>query len=76
MTEECEIPYLNVLFLGRVKVWNQMQGWGFIETDDGEEYFFNISNIRRGQLVRERAKVKFDTEETQRGTEAINVSLA
>tara|TARA_B100000700_G_scaffold262870_1_gene299680 strand:+ start:416 stop:610 length:195 start_codon:yes stop_codon:yes gene_type:complete len=64
------------MIFGRVKVWNQMQGWGFIETDDGEEYFFNISNIRRGQLVRERAKVKFDTEETQRGTEAINVSLA
>ena len=52
-----------------------MQGWGFIEGEDGEDYFFNIANVRSGQKIRERAKVKFDTEETQKGTEAIHVSL-
>ena len=60
---------------GTVKLWNQMQGWGFIESEDGEEYFFNISSVRKGQKIRERAKVKFDTTETQKGTEAIHVSL-
>ena len=63
------------MILGTVKLWNQTQGWGFIEAEDGEEYFFNISNIRKGQRIRERAKVKFDTEETQKGTEAIHISL-
>ena len=63
------------MILGTVKLWNQTQGWGFIEAEDGEEYFFNISNIRKGQRIIERAKVKFDTEETQKGTEAIHVSL-
>ena len=63
------------MILGTVKLWNQTQGWGFIEAEDGEEYFFNISNTRKGQKIRERAKVKFDTEETQKGTEAIHVSL-
>lgn len=53
-----------------------MDGWGFIEGDDGEDYFFNISSIRKGQRVRENLKVKFDTEETQKGTQAVNVSLS
>ena len=61
--------------IGIVKKWNQMEGWGFIEGEDGEDYFFNISNVRRGQRIRERSTVKFDTEETQKGTEAVHVSL-
>jgi cold shock CspA family protein len=61
---------------GTVKLWKQMDGWGFIEGDDGEDYFFNISSIRKGQRVRENLKVKFDTEETQKGTQAVNVSLS
>ena len=61
---------------GIVKLWKQVDGWGFIEGDDGEDYFFNISSIRKGQRVRENLKVKFDTEETQKGTQAVNVSLS
>ena len=52
-----------------------MEGWGFIEGEDGEDYFFNISSVRKGQKLREYSKVKFDTTETQKGTEAIHVSL-
>ena len=63
------------MILGTVKLWNQAEGWGFIESEDGEEYFFNTGNVRTGQRIRERARVKFDTEETQKGTEAIHVSL-
>jgi CspA family cold shock protein len=60
---------------GTVKLWKQMEGWGFIEGDDGEDYFFNVSSIRKGQRVREDSSVKFDTKETQKGIQAINVSL-
>ena len=60
---------------GTVKLWKQMEGWGFIEDEDGEDYFFNVSNIRKGQRIHQGSDVKFDTEETQKGTEAINVSL-
>jgi cold shock CspA family protein len=24
---------------GKIKKWNQMSGWGFIEGDDGYDYF-------------------------------------
>lgn len=60
---------------GIVRTWNEMKGWGFIEDTSGEDYFFNISNVRKGQKIRQNAKVKFDTQETQKGTEAVNVSL-
>jgi len=60
---------------GRIKLWKQIEGWGFIESEDGEDYFFNISSVRSGQRIRENSKVKFDTEETQKGPQAVNVSL-
>ena len=61
--------------LGYVKVWNQSNGWGFIEDEDGYDYFLNISNLRKGIKIREGSKVKFDVFQGQRGDEAENVSL-
>ena len=60
---------------GKIKVWNQSSGWGFIESDNGEDYFLNVKNLRAGQKVRVGVRVKFDTEESQRGPQAINVTL-
>ena len=60
---------------GRIKVWNQNSGWGFIESDNGEDYFLNIKNLRSGQNIKVGVRVKFDTEESQRGSQAINVTL-
>ena len=61
---------------GYIKKWNQLEGWGFIEGDDGEDYFLNISNVRRGQSVRINSHVKFDVSQGQRGPEAENVTLS
>ena len=63
------------MLTGRVKVWNRGNGWGFIEGDDGEDYFLNAKNIRAGQTILTGSKVKFDTEESQRGPQAVNVSI-
>ena len=45
---------------GKIKVWNQGNGWGFIEGEDGEDYFLNIKNLRAGQTIRVGLRVKFD----------------
>ena len=37
---------------GIVKKWESNSGWGFIEGDDNEDYFFNISSVRKGQKMR------------------------
>ena len=60
---------------GKIKKWNQMNGWGFFEGDDGYDYFVNISNVRKGIKLKEGIKVKFDVFPGQRGDEAENVSL-
>ena len=60
---------------GYIKKWNQQNGWGFIEGSDGNDYFVNISNVRKGVRLREGTKVKFDSFCGQRGDEAENVSL-
>ena len=61
---------------GTIKIWKEAEGWGFIEGDDGEDYFLNISNVRRGQSIRVNSHVKFDVSQGQRGPEAENVTLS
>ena len=61
---------------GTIKMWKEAEGWGFIEGDDGEDYFLNISNVRRGQSIRINCRVKFDVNQGQRGSEAENVTLS
>ena len=64
------------MILGTIKMWEEAEGWGFIEGDDGEDYFINISNVRRGQSIRVNSRVKFDVNQGQRGPEAENVTLS
>ena len=61
---------------GTIKMWKDAEGWGFIEGDDGEDYFLNIANVRKGQSICVNCRVKFDINEGQRGPEAENVSLS
>ena len=60
---------------GIVKSWNKVQGWGFFEGEDGEDYFLHTSKVRAGQLMNVNSRVKFDVAQGQRGPEAENVSL-
>jgi len=61
--------------LGTVKKWEYNSGWGFIGGEDGEDYFFNICNVRKGHKMRVGLAVKFDSFEGQRGSEAENISI-
>ena len=61
---------------GFVKKWDPLKGWGFIEcpTDD-QDYFFNVSNVRKGVRIKEGLSVKFDMSVGQRGDEAENIGI-
>ena len=61
---------------GKIKMWKEVEGWGFIEGDDGEDYFINISNVRMGQNIQLNSRVKFDVSQGQRGPEAENITLS
>jgi len=62
------------MITGTIKKWDSLNGWGFIEDFDGNDYFFNISNVRSGLKIREGMNVKFDTFPGQRGDEAENIA--
>jgi len=61
--------------IGYIKNWNHSRGWGFIEDEEGYDYFLNVSNVRKGIKIKEGMKVKFDIFQGQKGPEAENVSL-
>lgn len=59
---------------GTVKFFNDAKGFGFIKGDDGQEIFVHATGLNED--IQENDNVTYDTEETRRGTNAINVSLA
>ena len=61
------------MLTGRVKHLERSKGWGFIEAEDGDDYFFNVSNVRPGQNLRLGDSVKFDYRESNRGPSAVNI---
>ncbi len=61
------------MLTGKIKHFERSKGWGFIETEDGDDYFFNVANERAGQNIRLGDIVKFDYRESQRGPSAINI---
>ena len=61
---------------GIIKMWKDTEGWGFIEGDDGEDYFLNVANVRKGQSILVNSRVKFDVNQGQRGPEAENITLS
>ena len=63
------------MITGTVKTWSPSKGWGFIEGDDGEDYFIHISKVRKGQSLSHDSRVKFDVAQGPRGPEAENVTL-
>ena len=63
------------MLFGTIKKFEELKGWGFIEDDEGYDYFFNISNVRKGIRIREGIRVKFDVFQGQRRDEAENISL-
>ena len=58
---------------GIVKHLDSSNGWGFIQAQDGDDYFFNISNVRPGQKINLGDSVKFDFHQTSRGPSAKNI---
>lgn len=61
---------------GTVKFFNEAKGFGFISPEDGgKDIFVHSSGLISG-LIRENDKVNFDTQQGDRGVNAVNVKLA
>lgn len=61
---------------GTVKEYNRERGFGFIEGDDGDDYFVHVSGLRihlRNRGLRRGQRVLFDVEFDVKGERAVNV---
>ncbi len=61
---------------GTVKFFNKMKGFGFIASEDGQEYFVHQSGLAEGLILHDSDSVIFDVEQGERGPKAVNVKAA
>jgi len=60
---------------GTVKFYNRKKGFGFIQGNDGNDYFVHYTAIPEGVFLRDNDLVSFDSAEGDRGLKAENVQL-
>jgi CspA family cold shock protein len=59
---------------GKVKFFNQVKEFGFINGDDGNDYFVHKTGLQEGVTINEDDMVEFTVEEGDKGPKAANVS--
>ena len=53
-----------------------MKGYGFIEGDDGKDYFVHYKALPQGTFLNENDRVTFEPAETDRGPQAKKVQVS
>jgi CspA family cold shock protein len=61
---------------GTVKWFSERNGYGFIQGEDGKDYFVHHSAVPEGLVLKEGDAVTFEPVETDRGVQAQKVALA
>ena len=61
---------------GKVKFFNEMKGFGFIVSDEGNEYFVHSTGLDSGISISEGDLVTFEIEQGDKGPKASKVSKA
>ncbi len=60
---------------GKVKWFNETKGYGFIQRDDGQDFFVHYTAIQGNgfRTLSEGQRVSFDVVESEKGPKATNV---
>jgi len=63
---------------GYVKMWDAAKGFGFIVSDDEEEFFVHVSGLDfsiKEKRLKPNQRVSFDVKSDFKGDKAVNVRL-
>ena len=60
---------------GRVKMFNQDKGYGFILGDDKYDYFFHVSEVKSMDMPTSNSIVEFEESSSEKGRKAINIKV-
>ena len=60
---------------GTVKWYNRKKGYGFIQAEDGKEYFVHGTALKETRFLRDNDKVSFEGVEAEKGLQAQNVEI-
>lgn len=66
------------MFEGKVKWFNNQKGFGFLKAEDGKEFFVHylgINSTEKFKSLAEDENVVFDVVDTEKGRQAINVTV-
>jgi CspA family cold shock protein len=58
---------------GTVKFFNNMKNFGFIQGDDGKDYFVHVSGLKPGVMIAEGERVSFTPTKGEKGDKAEDV---
>jgi len=58
---------------GKIKWYNEMKGFGFIEVENGKDVFVHQTAIPEGTHLDEGDEVEFEVEKGEKGPSAVNV---
>ena len=64
---------------GTVRKYDESKGFGFIESDDGDDLFVHVSGLRvdlQKQGLRQGLHVQFDVQYDVKGDRAVNVKIS
>lgn len=62
---------------GKVKWYDEVKGFGFIESENGEDIFVHRTGLEDSHAgIREEQKVTFETKKGDKGVFAVNVKPA